>query len=173
MLPRSAVSPAPDVTPATTPPPSPVTVSVVVTASGGWVDTGIRPGKGDSVAISASGSWAAAGQVVTGPDGYAQPAADNYFNVADLGACATCASTQAPHWGALISYTGTSPPPAGSYTSTAVAPETARIALAGSQSTGVPAQQGELWLAFNDDAYTGSTAGNSGQVTVTITVTRA
>jgi len=164
--------PSPVVTP-TTPPPSPTTVSVVVAASGGWADTGIQLGTGDSVTISASGSWAAAGQAVTGPDGYAQPGADNYFNVADLGACATCASTQAPHWGALISYTGTSPPPAGSYTSAAVAPQAARIALAGSQSTSVSAYPGEFWLAFNDDAYSGSTAGNSGQVTVTITVTRA
>jgi len=145
----------------------------VVAASGGWADTGIKLGTGDSVTISASGSWAAAGQVLTGPDGYAQPGADNYLNVADLGACATCASTPSPHWGALISYTGTSPPPAGSYTSAAVAPQAARIALAGSRSTGVPAYPGELWLAFNDDAYSGSTAGNSGQVTVTINVTRA
>jgi hypothetical protein len=161
------------VTPTTTPPPSPSTVSVVVTATGGWIDTGIQLGKGDSVAISASGSWAAAGEDVTGPDGYAQPGADNYFNVQDLGACATCASTQAPDWGALISYTGTSPPPAGSYTSAAVAPETGRIALAGSQSTTLAAYSGEFWLAFNDDAYSGDTAGNSGQVAVTITVTRA
>ena len=51
--------------------------------------------------------------------------------------------------------------------------QAARIALAGSQSTSVSAFPGELWLAFNDGAYSGGTAGNSGQVTVTITVTRA
>jgi hypothetical protein len=32
---------------------------------------------------------------------------------------------------------------------------------------------GELWLAFNDDAYSGNTSDNSGQVTATITVTHA
>jgi hypothetical protein len=32
---------------------------------------------------------------------------------------------------------------------------------------------GELWLSFNDDAYSGNTSDNSGQVTATITVTHA
>jgi hypothetical protein len=87
---------------------------------------------GDSLAITASGSWTGDGINYTGPDGYSQWWADNFFNTQDLGVCDYCASTMVAHWGALISYTGNSPPSVGSYTSTAVASETSKISLVGS-----------------------------------------
>jgi hypothetical protein len=77
----------------------------------------------------------------------------------------------APHWGALISFTGASPPAIGSYTSTDAALDSNLIALVGSQFTGSSPYSGELWLGFNDDAYSGYTKDNSGEVTATITVT--
>jgi hypothetical protein len=127
---------------------------------------------GDSLRISAQGSWTGAGaSYYTGPDGYSQSWGDNFFNVQDLGGCAYCAGTKVANWGALISYTGNSPPAVGSYTSTAVAPETTKIALVGSSFSGSSQLSGELWLAFNDDAYSANTSDNNGQVTATITLT--
>ncbi len=153
------------------PPPQPTSVPITVTASGGWVATGITLNAGDSVAISASGSWTADGTNYTGPDGYSTTSADNFFNTTDLGACAYCATTQTEEWGALISYTGGSPPPTGSYTSTDVAADATLISLVGSQYSGNSQYAGELWLGFNDDAYSNYTSDNAGQVTATISVT--
>jgi hypothetical protein len=73
----------------------------------------------------------------------------------------------------LISYTGSSPPGVGSYVSKAVADQARLIDGVGSHLDGNWPYTGELWLAFNDDAYSGNTSDNSGQVTATITVTHA
>jgi hypothetical protein len=75
------------------------------------------------------------------------------------------------HWGALISYVGPTPPPTGSYVSTEVASQAHFISLVGSQFSGTLLYAGELWLGFNDDAYSNNTSDNSGEVTATITVT--
>jgi serine/threonine protein kinase len=71
----------------------------------------------------------------------------------------------------LISYTGASPPAIGSYTSTAVKGRARLIGGVGSRYNDPWPYSGELWLACNDDAYSGNTSDNSGEVTATITVT--
>jgi hypothetical protein len=169
-----AMTPAPGQTPVANPAPAPATVTahVDVQANGGWVDTGIRLSQNDLVNFTASGSWTADGVDYTGPYGYSQRSADNYFNVQDLGVCATCATTLKTDWGMLIGYLGDSPPEPGSYTSTAVAPQTTSIFQIGGGFGQATYGAGELWLGFNDDAYSGNTADNHGQVTATITVTR-
>jgi hypothetical protein len=150
-----------------------VTTQVTVPADAGWVDTGIALSSSDTVSITASGSWTADGVNYTGPDGYTTESPDNYRNLSDLGTCADCASTPYPEWGALMSYIGGNPPQPGSYTSTSVEPQAMRVDYVGSRlktrSWPVP---GELWLAMNDDAYSGNTSDNYGQVTATITVHR-
>jgi hypothetical protein len=124
------------------------------------------------VTVSASGSWTADGVHYAGPDGYSALSADNFFNVQDLGVCSVCAKTLTGHWAELISYTGPAPPPVGSYTSTAIAPQAKLITVVGSQFSGPSQYSGELWLGFNDDAYSAYTVDNAGQVTATVTVTR-
>jgi hypothetical protein len=146
-------------------------VTVTVPASSGWINTGIQLNVGESLDIHASGSWTADGVNYTGPDGYVTESADNFFNVQDIGTCADCATTVTPYWGALISYTGASPPAIGSYTSTGVTSDANLIIRVGSQFTESSRYSGKLWLGFNDDAYSGYTADNSGEVTVTITAT--
>jgi hypothetical protein len=144
--------------------------SVTITAVGGWVDTGLQVNVGDALTITAAGSWTGDGRDYTGPDGYSKAWGDNFFNVQDLGVCAYCAGTHVAHWGALISYIGSSPPSVGSYTSTSVASDTRRIGLVGSNFSGPSPFTGELWLAFNDDAYSSYTSDNVGQVMATVTV---
>jgi len=150
-------------------------VHVTVTATGGWVDTGLSVSPADVVDITAQGSWTPDGVNFTGPDGFGSSllSADNFFNLTDLGVCADCAPTRYPHWAMLISYTGSSPPGVGSYTSKAVAGQARLIDGVGTHLDGNWPYTGELWLAFNDDAYSGNTSDNSGQVTATITVTHA
>jgi len=175
-----APSPVPSPhTPSPSPsPPSPasVTVRVTVPANAGWIDTGIEVSPSDAVDVHANGSWTADGVNYTGPDGYGYStlSADNFINLTDLGVCATCATTKYPEWGALMSYTGSAPPPPGSYTSTAVASQAMLIDFVGSHlsSTSWP-YSGELWLGFNDDAYSDNTSDNYGQVTAVVTVRRA
>jgi len=150
-------------------------VHVTVTATGGWVDTALSVSPADVVDIAAQGSWTPDGAHFAGPDGFdsSLPSADNFFNLTDLGVCADCAPTKYRHWGMLISYTGSSPPGVGSYVSKAVADQAMLIDGVGSHLDGSWPYTGELWLAFNDDAYSGNTSDNSGQVTATIIVTHA
>ena len=148
-------------------------MQLTIAADAGWVDTGLQVDPSDDVNISASGSWTPDGVDYAGPDGffYSPESADNYFNTYDLGTCADCATTDAPFWAELISYTGNSPPEPGSYTSTSVAPQAALIDGVGSTFQGSWPYSGEIWLGFNDDAYSGNTSDNYGEVTATITVT--
>lgn len=146
--------------------------NVSVSSNVQWVDTGIILGVGTTLKISANGSWSAdPAYGFTTPDGYTQQSADNFFNLSDLGACASCASTPMPNWGALIGYIGNTPPAAGSYTSTSVLSDAQKVFVVGSsfQSNTKPA--GKLWLTFNDDAYSGYTSDNAGQVTAIVTAT--
>jgi hypothetical protein len=145
---------------------------VVVSANAGWVDTGTRLNQNDLVDFTATGSWTADGVHYTDAYGYTQRSADNYFNTQDLGVCAYCATTQKTDWGMLIGYLGNSPPEPGSYTSTTVTPETKSIFQIGGGFGQATYGAGELWLAMNDDAYSGNTADNYGQVTAKITVSR-
>jgi pimeloyl-ACP methyl ester carboxylesterase len=164
---QATTGPAPSPSPSST-----VTARIVVPANAGWIDTGIRLNQNDLVNFTATGSWTADGANYTDPYGYTQRSADNYFNTQDLGVCAFCATTQMTDWGMLIGYLGNSPPEPGSYTSTGVAPQTKLMFQIGGGFGQATYGAGELWLAMNDDAYSGNTADNHGQVTATITVIR-
>jgi eukaryotic-like serine/threonine-protein kinase len=165
-------TPTPTTPTPTTPTPTLVgTVTITIPANAGFVDTGISLSQGESVTITASGQWTPDGGDYTGPDGFdsSSMSADNYLNVADLGACASCASTDYPEWAALMSYTGDAPPTPGSYASNSAVSQTDLIDFVGSSLQGAWPDQGELWLGMNDDAYSGNTSDNYGSVTVTIT----
>ena len=143
-----------------------------VSSSVQWVNTGITLSAGDTLNVSATGSWSAdPTDGSTGPDGYTQENADNFLNLTDIGVCSSCASTQTPHWGALIGYVGNNPPAAGSYTSTSILQEAQKVFVVGSSFNSAVNNTGTLWLNFNDDAYSANTGDNSGQVTATINVT--
>jgi pimeloyl-ACP methyl ester carboxylesterase len=159
----------------TSPSPKSLTGTVTIPANGGWVDTGLSLNGTDSVNIQATGSWTPDGVNYTGPDGFGTSilSADNYINLSDLGVCGTCATSMYPEWAALMSYTGSSPPQPGSYTSTAVASQARLVDYVGSKLTTANwPYKGELWLGINDDAYSAYTSDNSGQVTALLTVTR-
>jgi eukaryotic-like serine/threonine-protein kinase len=176
--PTLSPSPSPSATstvsvPPPPPPPAQTKVTVTVPANAGWVDTGIAVNPGDAVTITASGSWTPNGADYTGPGGFgpSSESPDNYLNTADLGVCGDCASTQYPEWGALMSYTGSAPPPPGSYTDSAIAPQAKLVRYVGSdlEISSWP-YGGELWLAMNDDAYSDYTSDNSGEVIAVVTV---
>lgn len=144
--------------------------SVVVSSNVVWRDTGISLSVGDTLQVSANGSWSAdPGDGFTGPDGYTKKVADNFLNLTDIGVCASCATTPTSFWGGLIAYIGSSPPAAGSYTSTSIRPEAKKVFFVGSSFGVSIARAGKLWLTFNDDAYSANTGDNAGQVTATIT----
>ena len=147
--------------------------NVVVSSDVVWQDTGIALNIGDALKVSATGSWTTDVNLEpnTGPDGYTQQSPDNFLNLTDIGSCSSCASTQTPHWGALIGYIGNNPPTAGSYTSPSILPEAQKVFLVGSSFGVSIARAGELWLNINDNAYSANTGDNAGQVTATITDT--
>lgn len=72
----------------------------------------------------------------------------------------------------LVGYPGSAPPAAGSYTDTSIRPQAERVFLIGAQLHGRTQFSGELWLAFNDDAYSDYTTDNSGNVTATVRLVR-
>ncbi len=148
-------------------------VNVTVSANTIWSNTALAVSQGDTITLSASGQWRPDTGQLVGPDGRAQPWPDNFLNLTDLGACASCATTNTPHYAALIAYIGSAPPAAGSYTSTAVLPEAQKVFFVGSSYSSTAANTGQLWLGFNDDAYSGNTGDNSGTVTATVTTTSA
>ena len=150
------------------PQPTPLTINVPATAV--WVDTGLDVATGDTLEVNAVGTWTD-GTTTSEPDGSAEPWPDNFFNLADLGVCSSCARTLTENWGALIGYIGNSPPPAGSYTSTAVRSEAEKIFYIGANFQETASNDGRLWLNKNADAYSGNTVDNTGSVTATVTVT--
>jgi hypothetical protein len=147
-------------------PSRPVTVSV---SAKDWTATPVKVKAGELLRITATGTWTD-GSTTSGPNGVAQPWPDNFFNLANLGVCAYCATTKVPNWGALIGYVGDSPPEPGSYASAAVLPQALRVFYAGGNYEAQVLRTGKLWLAKNADAYSGYTADNSGHVTAKITV---
>lgn len=148
------------------------TRTVVVPARGGWVNTGINLYTIDSMTSTARGYWSPGPpQVTVSADGYGQPWPDNFLNRAEIGRCPPHIKTA--HWAALVGYIGNSPPGLGSYCAQpGVAPEAQKVFVVGSYFHGVPPRAGELWLAMNDDAYSGFNSDNAGQLRVTITITR-
>jgi hypothetical protein len=145
--------------------------TIVVVSTSDWVNTGVQLNLGDHLAVTATGQWTpyAAGEPMVGPDG-GKPWWDTYLNLTDIGLCVTCTpKTDSPHWAALIGYIGNAPPAPGSYTSVAILPEAQKVFLVGSSLVTDTVYSGTLWLGFNDDAYSGSTGDNAGQVTAVIT----
>jgi hypothetical protein len=144
----------------------PVTVSV---SAKNWTATGVRVTAGELLRITATGRWTD-GSATSGPDGAAKSWPDNFFNLADLGVCSDCATTQVPNWGALIGYVGDSPPVPGSYASAAIRPQALRVFYVGGNYEAEVLKTGPLWLFKNADAYSGYTADNSGHLTAKVTV---
>ena len=134
-----------------------------------WTDTKLDVATMDVLGITATGSWTD-GDTTSGPSGAANPWPDNFFNLADLGACMYCARTATSQWGALIGYIGSSPPAPGSYTSTTVRQRALRVFYVGEKYEARALASGRLWLAKNADAYSNHTVDNRGQVAATITV---
>jgi hypothetical protein len=153
------------------PPPPPPAQSVVVSVPGtaNWINTQVDVVEGDLLAITATGLWTE-GATTNGPDGIETPWPDNFFNFADIGVCMYCAQTATAHWGALIGYIGSSPPAAGSYTSTAVFQEATNVFYVGGNYEASTPASGRLWLNKNTDAYSNYTVDNGGQVETTIEV---
>src|SRR5674476_1597571 len=147
--------------------------TVLVTANGGWVNTGINLQPNDLLVIHAEGSWTtdngASGYF--GPDGSTKKNADNFFNLIDIGKVNSYgAKFKEGDLGALIGYIGDNPPKFGSYISSAIRPEAKKVFLVGSNSNHKKTQSGTLWLNINDDAYSGYTSDNKGSVSATIEV---
>lgn len=134
-----------------------------------WIDTGLTVKAGDVLHITATGSWRD-GSTSSGPDGAAKPWPDNFFNLANLGSCSSCATTKVREWGALIGYIGSAPPKDGSYTSSAILTQALRVFYVGASYAAEATESGELWLNKNADAYSGFTSDNSGHVTAKVTV---
>ena len=121
---------------------------------------------GHLLTVAARGSWTD-GTATSGPNGSARRWPDNFFNFADVGACAFWHLTTI-RWGALIGYIGSSPPSAGSYTSAAIRPEAAKVFFVGGSYKASAPATGRLWLNKNADAYSNNTADNHGQVSATV-----
>jgi len=121
--------------------------------------------------VTAQGRWRADQKDgLVGPNGYTKPWPDNFLNLQDLGVCPSCATTPARHWGALVGYIGTAPPAAGSYTHRASRTAAERVFPVGNSFRSLVESTGELWLAFNDDAYSGYTVDNGGRLRVRVTL---
>jgi hypothetical protein len=148
-------------------------VSVVVPSTAGWVDTGLSVKQGDHLVVSAAGSWTPGPPETgtVGPDGSSMAWGDNFLNLTDIGVCTYCAGTAASDWAALVGYIGDIPPPVGSYAnSTTWLSEAQQVFRVGSSLSIASTKSGRLWLAMNDDAYSGNTSDNAGQVTATVSV---
>jgi hypothetical protein len=151
-------------------------VSVVVPATVQWVNTGVSVSTGEQLTFSATGSWTPGSPQngLVGPDGSSIIWGDNFLNLTDIGVCAYCANDRFPHWAALIGYIGSNPPPAGGYANTTTwRTEAQKIFVVGSNLSMTSTLAGTLWLAFNDDAYSGNVFDNAGQVTATISFSGA
>jgi hypothetical protein len=167
--------PVPARTPTPAPAPTaPVTAIVTVPSAAGWVNTGVTVAAGRPVTVRANGSWTAgppeSGMV--GPDGSTQAWPDNYFDLQELGVCNFCAKVKTSRWEALVGYVGSDPPPPGSYQSASILPRAQRVFLVGSSFQSTAPATGMLWLAINDDAYSGNGADNAGRVIASITAAR-
>jgi len=138
--------------------PAPV-IQVLVPANPLWTDTGIHISTGQTVTISASGTWDFAFGPV-GPDGdptYFSGAWDEFvfFDLADHGR--------------LIAFVGPDPFQ-GQWGNAQFFPQTSGYISVGSGQTFKVHAGGELWLGINDDAVTRGVGDNNGQLTATIAI---
>ena len=78
-------------------------------------------------------------------------------------ACPESVNEKSPHW--------RQPPPApGSYTNPSVLPEASNVFFVGKNYSATQSRSGELWLGFNDDAYSANIGDNSGQINATVSI---
>ncbi len=146
--------------------------TIAVVSTNDWVNTGVQLNVGDHFVVTATGAWSPnyPNEPLVGPDGSSKPWWDNYLNVTDIGSCPQLScTTPYPYWAALIGYVGSAPPPPGSYLSASILPEAQKVFVVGSNFVTNTVYSGTLWLGFNDDAYSGTTGDNAGQVTAVIT----
>lgn len=134
------------------------------TAGGFWVNTGINLNQGDALHITATGSWSATLGEFYGADGTDYQWVDQFLN-------ANYWAGSRDHFGALIAYVGDTPPAIGSYENLSVDERQAYInsmMLLGSDVTVTAPATGKLWLAMNDDAYSGNLDDNAGSLSVVV-----
>jgi len=141
------------------------TVSVDVPANPLWTDTGIKIMKGQTVSISASGTWNT-GLGESGPDGDDNSA---YFWELFL-------TSDAPSkLGELIAFVGpqSTDPYQGHWGDSSFFPQPAGAGYwaIGSSATFTADRDGDLWLGINDDAVSENIYDNSGFLTTTVTIT--
>jgi hypothetical protein len=136
-------------------------LTVFVPANPLWTDTHMSLNAGDTVSITASGSWTCGpGEGWFGPDGY-QPVGGptTWDRFLDAGV----------NQGRLIAYVG-SDPYQGHWGDGSFFPQSFGYWNIGSSGQFISSEAGGLWLWFNDDAVSRSVADNAGSVTAQVSV---
>jgi hypothetical protein len=137
------------------------TTRVTVPSNPLWTDAGMALSRGQTVTISATGSWDwGKAHPDFGPDGdpiFLKDILDGFefFDIFDHGR--------------LLAFVGPSPYN-GRWGDSSFFPETSGYVSVGSGQTFVAPYAGELWLGFNDDAVSRNNFDNTGQVVAAITV---
>src|SRR5579883_615619 len=156
-----------------TPRPALLSATLTVPAATYWTNTGLSVQAGDLISITAAGSWTPAVNALpyVGPDGEdptLQPSGDVFTNLQDIGHSTT--TVLLPHYAALVGYIGATPPAPGSYANPSILPQAQRVFLAGSNVATRALYGGTLYLAMNDDAYSGGVGDNGGSLTAKVSV---
>src|SRR5436190_4111609 len=134
--------------------------TVVVSSNPLWTPTGITLSSGDTVTITASGSWSRDGVNFSGPDGLPSgPLAFDEFQNFD-----------ANDHGRLIGFIGPDPYQGHQRTGSGFFPQPTGYISVGSSTTFTASTSGPLWLGFNDDAQSAFTFDNVGSVTAVVSV---
>jgi len=130
-------------------------IIVTVPSNPLWTDTSIAVTQGESVSISASGTWSGYG-VPLGPDGQVNGPGpnDEFFSGANKAE--------------LIGFIGTDPFQ-GHFGDGSFFPQASGYLAIGSSASFIASKSGELWLGFNDDAVSTAAGDNLGFVTANIT----
>lgn len=138
----------------------PTIISISVPANPLWTDTGLTVSNGDTVTITASGTWNY-GAGPLGPDGYLPCCNWDLF-------MANPPALQ----GELIAFVGPDPYQ-GHWGDGSFFPRTTGYWDIGSSGSFISSTGGKLWLGFNDDAVSRAVGDNSGSVTASIAVGKA
>lgn len=130
-------------------------ISITVPSDPLWTDSGVYLDSGESVSITASGTWSPALGQVSGPEGFANTSGsfDNFYADAN--------------WAALIGYVGADPYQ-GNWGDGNFFPQASGYFDIGSGDQFVSLATGELWLGFNDDAVSEDVGDNYGSVTARV-----
>jgi hypothetical protein len=129
-------------------------LQVYVPAESLWTDTRITLSRGDTVAVTASGTWCWKVEWV-GPNGVYDGTVDTFLN-------------DGTH-GELIAFVGPDPYQ-GHWGDGNFFPQAAGYWGIGGSGQFISLTAGELWLGINDDAVTEATSDNSGFVVANISV---